>query len=152
MESGNLNVIINYIVQNCVELKNKYVSEPMNIDYVCIFSQSQEEYDALVELASELGPIVDETKTGPVFKFNKSPQTIAGKPKLLKIRIPDPTRPQRGDVDFNSNYEEFKQKYLDNDKFRLVKSWDGHEMVELKDENYDVLVYFSKEPLGRNLG
>lgn len=149
---NEFNKVINYIVNSCVKLKDKYIKEEMDIDYVCIFSQSQEEYDQFIKFASELGEIVDETKTGPVFKFNSPPQTIAGKPKLLKIRIPDPTRPQRGDVDFNSNYEQFKNKYLDNRRFKLVKSWDGYEMIELRDDNFDVLVYFSMIPISQSLG
>lgn len=150
MEVFNKTIV--YVVQKCVELKNKYVEELMDIDYVCIFSHSEDEYNNLINLARAIGIVVDETKTGPVFKFNNPPQTVAGKPKLLKIRIPDPTRPQRGDVDFNSDYERFKNKYLDNEGFKLVKSWDGHEMVELRDDNFDVLVYFSQIPLSRDLG
>ena len=152
MDSKELNSIINYIVKKCVELKSKYVQEEMDVDYVCIFSQDQEEYDEFIKFAGELGSIADQTKTGPVYKFNNPPLTIAGKPKLLKIRIPDPTRPQRGDVDFNSNYKEFKKKYLDNNRFKLVKSWDGHEMIELRDNESDVLVYFSQIPLSKSLG
>lgn len=152
MTVDNFNRIIDYIVEKCVDLKNKYVEEELEIDYICIFSQNQEEYDQFLELASSIGEIVDETKTGPVFNFNSPPQTLAGIPKLLKIRIPDPTRPQRGDVDFNTDYDNFKRKYLDNKSFKLTKSWDGFEMIELRDENYDVLVYFSMIPLSRTLG
>lgn len=152
MKIDEFNKVINHIVEKCVELKNKYVQEDLEIDYICIFSQNQEEYDQFLKLASSLGEIVDQTKTGPVFKFNSPPQTIEGKPKLLKIRIPDPTRPQRGDVDFNSDYENFKQKYLDGKRFNLVKSWDGFEMIELRDENFNVLVYFSIRPLSKKLG
>lgn len=152
MKIGEFNKIIDYIVHKCVELKNKYVDEEMMIDYVCIFSQNQEEYDQFLKFARDLGEIADQTKTGPIFKFNNPPQTIVGKPKLLKIRIPDPTRPQRGDVDFNSDYESFKKKYLDDNKFKLVKSWDGFEMVELRDKEFDVLVYFSISPLSKKLG
>lgn len=152
MTIGDFNRIIDYIVQKCVDLKNKYIEEKLEIDYVCIFSQTQEEYNQFLDLASSLGKIVHETKTGPIFKFNSPPQTIAGKPKLLKIRIPDPTRPQRGDVDFNTDYEKFKKKYLDNKKVKLTKSWDGFEMIELRDEKFDVLVYFSISPLSKNLG
>lgn len=121
MKLHDFNKIINHIIVNCVELKNKYVEEKLNIDYICIFSQTEEEHDQLLKLASSLGTVVEQTKTGSVFKFNSPPQTVVGRPKLLKVRIPDKTRPQRGDVDFNSNYEQFKAKYLDNEKFKLAK-------------------------------
>lgn len=150
MTSEDFNGIIDYIVEKSVDLKNKYVKEELEIDYVCIFSQSKEEYDQFIDFASSFGEIAQETKTGPVFKFNNPPQTTAGQPKLLKIRIPDPTRPQRGDVDFNTDYDKFKAKYLDNERFTLIKRED-FEMVELRDEKFDVLVYFSMIPLSRTL-
>lgn len=152
MSVDELNRIINYIVAKSLELLKKYINEKIELEYVAIFSQNKDEYDNLLNLTTSLGRIVDKTPTGPIFKFNNPPQTIAGKPKLLKIRISDKTRPQRGDVDFNTNYEQFKEKYLDNGRFKLAKSWDGHEMVELRDENYDVLIYFSMMPLSKSLG
>lgn len=151
MSIDEFNEIIDYIVQECVILKRKYVEEKLEIDYICIFSQSQEEYDQFLKFAPSLGVIVDQTKTGPVFKFNSPPQTIAGKPRLLKVRIPDKTRPQRGDVDFNTDYEKFKIKYLDNKRFTLVKR-ENFEMIELRDEKFDVLVYFSSIPQSKLLG
>lgn len=151
MKTDELKSIINYIIEKCVLLKNKYVSEQMGIDYICIFSQSESEYKELLKLTKSIGTIVDDTKTGPVFKFNNPPQTIAGKPKVLKIRIPDTTRPQRGDVDFNSNYKEFKQKYFDNKRLTLIKR-EKFEMLELRDDRFDVLVYFSSIPQSKLLG
>lgn len=151
MTIDDFNKIIDYIVEKSVDLKNKYVKEELKIDYVCVFSQSQEEYDHFIGLASSLGKIAQETKTGPVFKFNSPPQTIAGKPNLLKIRIPDKTRPQGGDVDFNTDYEKFKAKYLNDKNFTLIKR-ENFEMIELRDEGFDVLVYFSSIPLSKQLG
>ena len=48
MTIDNFNRIIDYIVERCVALKNKYIEEELKIDYVCIFSQSQEEYDQFI--------------------------------------------------------------------------------------------------------
>ncbi len=134
--------IIEYITKNCRDLKNKYINEDLKIDYVCIFSQSQKEYKELSEVASGVGKLVDETKTGPVFKFNNPPDTVIGHPKVLKIRVPDSLRPERGDVDFTSNYADFKNKYFDDNKFKLIKR-EKFEMLELRDPAFNVLVYFS---------
>lgn len=151
MTIDNFNKIIDYIVEKCVDLKNKYVEEELMMEYLAIFSQNQGEYNQFLALTLSFGKIVDQTPTGPVFKLNSPLQTIAGKLKLLKIRMPDKTRPQRGDVDFNSNYEEFKQKYFDNKRFTLIKR-EKFEMLELKDEKFDVLVYFSSIPQSKLLG
>ncbi len=137
--------IIEYITKNCRDLKNKYINEDLKIDYICIFSQSQKEYEELLEIASRVGKLVDETKTGPVFKFHNPPQTIIGAPKVIKIRIPDNTRPERGDVDFITEYAAFYQNYFDDNRFKLIKR-EKFEMLELKDSAFNVLVYFSSIP------
>jgi|SRR3989344_2403598 len=145
MTSSEFFKIIKYITQNCRDLKNKYISEDLKINYVCIFSQSQKEFDELLKSASSIGELAEQTKTGPVFKFNNPPDTIIGRPKVLKIRIPDNSRPERGDVDFNTDYENFKKKYFDDKRFKLIKR-ENFEMLELKDPNFDALVYFSSTP------
>lgn len=152
MTPEDLNKIIVYIVEQCVKLKDKYTGEKDLIaDYVCIFSHSQDEYNALIKSAEQIGKLASQTPTGPVFAFINPPDTIVGKPKLLKIRKPDTTRPQRGDVDFNTDYEMFKNKYRDNKRFTLIQRED-FEMIELRDDNFDVFVYFSSTPLSKQLG
>ncbi len=152
MTLQDLAKIINYIAEKNVELNSKYIFEKdLEVDYVCIFSQNDQEHQGLLRLAEEIGEIADKTPTGPVFKFHNRPQTAAGKPKLLKIRTPDPTRPERGDCDFNTNYPEFKKRYLKDPHFKLIKrpNW---EMIELMDPEFDVRVYFSSTPLSKDLG
>lgn len=152
MTEDEINKIINFLIVECVKLRNKYITEENPVaDYICIFSHSQSEYEELLKIAEKLGWVVDETPTGPVFAFNNRPITIAGSPKILKVRKPDETRPQRGDVDFNTNYEVFKRKYLDNKNFSLIKRV-GSEMIELKDNQFNVLAYFSNVPPSKQLG
>ena len=152
MESDDLNKRLSQIVAECVELKNKYVEEKdLPVDYICIFSHSKSEYDEVEKLALQNGKIIETTLTGPIFKFIVSPLTMAGKPKVFKIRQPDETRPELGDVDFTTNYEKFKSKYLDNNKFKLVKR-ETFEMLELKDPDFNVRVYFSSTPPSRLRG
>ncbi|MFH0863509.1 MAG: hypothetical protein V1858_00260 [Candidatus Gottesmanbacteria bacterium] len=147
-----INELITNIVNQCVALKNKYTNlEFLQIDYVCIFSHYQEEYNDFLKKASSIGKIVSETESGPIFKFNEPLSTAAGCPKVLKIRKPDPTRPQLGDVDFITDYQKFKEKYLDNRRFRLIQRT-NFEMIELRDDTYKVLVYFSNIPPSRQFG
>jgi hypothetical protein len=151
MTQKDLLEIIDYLILECTKLKNKYVNEKnLEIDYICVFSQNINEYNDLLKTTKTLGKIVNETPTGPIFAFNTLLKTIAGSPKLLKIRKLDETRPQRGDVDFNTDYENFKKKYIDNEKFSLIKR-ENFEMIELRDNSFNVLVYFSSIPLSRQL-
>lgn len=152
MTSEGFIQLLLFVVEKCVALKNIYVQEKnLKIDYICLFSHSPEEYDEFIKQASKLGAIVDKTKTGPVFKFNNPPLTIAGKPKILKIRMLDKTKPQLGDVDFNTNYLLFKKKYLGKKGFSLIQR-EKFEMIELHDLSFNVLVYFSSIPPSKLIG
>jgi hypothetical protein len=141
-----LDEIIPQIVADCVRLKNKYIEEKdLAVDWVCIFSHSQDEYEELLKQARVIGELTETTPSGLIFKFIKSPQTVAGKPKIFKIRQPDITKPELGDSDFTTDYEQFKSKYLDNKKFNLIKR-EKFEMIELMDSKFNVRVYFSSIP------
>ncbi len=143
--------LVQKIVKEAKKLKDKYtdqVSAPVN--YACIFCQSEEEQQSFLEEANKLGVIIEQTLTGPLFKI--SLDTMAGKLQLLKIRKPDPTRPERGDADFTvSDYPAFKEKYLKNPSFKLIQK-DDFEMIELYDKDADVRAYFSNPPLDKQLG
>jgi len=140
------------IVKKCVVLKDKYTKDKdLLIDYICIFSHSSNEYNEYIKCASFLGTIVDETKTGPLFKFTNTFLTKAGQPNVFKVRTPDSKKPQLGDVDFNTDYPRFKQKYLYKKCFSLIQR-EKFEMMELKDEAFDVLVYFSSIPPSKLIG
>ena len=142
-----MKVKVKEIVEKATALKNKHIDDKNTpVNYACIFSQSREEYDELLEVTRKIGNVIKETPTGLLFHI-KPLQTISGTLKLLKIRIPDPTRPELGDADFTiSNFSKFEKKYLSKSGFTLIKK-DNFVMIELMDSNFDVRVYFSNPPL-----
>lgn len=141
-----LNEIINQISQEAMSLKNKYIDEKdLYIDWVCVFSKSENEYKDLIKEADTIGEVLETTESGPIYKFKSSPKTVAGNPKVFKIRKFDPTKTERGDVDFTTEYSSFKSKYLDNDHFKLIKR-DRFEMLELMDADSNARAYFSSIP------
>jgi len=109
-----------------------------------IFTKDEMEYENLERLVSTLGQLGDRTATptGVTYVLDKPLATAAGPLKALKIRKPDPTRPQRGASDFRvTDYSLFKEKYLSRGhNFSLIVRKE-YEMLELK--GVDVLVYFS---------
>ncbi len=152
MSKEEFYTIIDHIVSSCIKLKDKYITEKnLPIDYICIFSQNEDEYNEFLKYARLIAEIVEETSTGPMFKLLNVPTTEAGNPKVLKVRKPDKTRPQRGDVDFTSNYKKLKAKYFDNNRFKRIKR-EKFEMLELADKDFDVLVYFSSIPPSKLAG
>jgi len=152
MNSSELTKSIQLIVKQAQELKDTHTAEKSApVNYAAIFSQSQEEYAELLAAANQLGKVVEQTPTGPLFQITPL-ETAAGKLQLLKIRLPDKTRPERGDADFTvANYQEFKKKHLGKLGFKLIKR-ETHEMVELIDSKFNVRAYFSNPPLDKQLG
>lgn len=143
---------IRSIVAGAKELSTKHTTEgnaPVN--YACIFSQSEKEYDDLIEIVRGTGSVVHETAMGPIFHIDPI-ATVSGELRLLKIRKPDPKRPERGDADFTvSDYPAFKERYLERPGFSIIQRPEM-EMIELSDPEFDVLAYYSHPPLGEVLG
>lgn len=136
--------IIKQIIERGVEAVNANTDEfPVTVDYLAIFAKDGAEYQDMMEYTQGFGEVVDKhkAKSGKTILLNKPIKTEAGPLKVLKIRKPDPTRPQRGAPDFRvGDYNDFKKKYLmENGNFTLMLR-NEFEMIELK--GVDVLVYF----------
>ena len=149
---NNLIRTVQYIVSCSVDLKNKYTGESSApVEFACIFCQNEKEYKEFTKSIKELGKIVERTQGGFTYLLDKPVTTIAGSLRLVKIRKPDSNRPERGDTDFNTNYENFKKRYLKNSKFELVKRR-AFEYLRLHDQNFDVMACFSNIPKSKELG
>lgn len=146
--------ILAIIIPESLKMISLYLPrEKMSINYAAIFCRDEAEYKLLDQAARQLGRVVDDTATGYVYYLNQAFDTPAGPLKILKIRLPDPSRQERGDTDFTlSNYQTLKQQVIsDADHFKVIDR--GHfEMLELRDEHFDALVYFSNIPLIVQLG
>ncbi len=151
MTSSELKSFVIKIVEDASALKNRHTSEiDAPVNYACIFAQSDKEYSELTDAVKEFGKVVKETNSGFVYHINDLP-TPSGNLRILKIRIPDPTKPERGDADFTvSNYSEFKKMYLPISGFKLIER-SYMEMIELMEDGCDVRVYFSDPPVDRQL-
>jgi len=138
-------IIVQEILMRATAIKDKYTKERnATAAWVCIFSQSNDEYQELLIEAEKFGDIIEETPSGPKFLLNKP---IAGTVKILKIRKPDLQRPERGDADFKvSNYEIFKKECLGEENFKIIPK-DGFEMIELMEPGATVRAYFSNPPI-----
>lgn len=140
------------IVEAAVRLKDKKTdARGIAVGYACIFSRNDGEYDELRRIAEISGKEIKLTPTGPVYRIPPLP-TSAGALQVLKIRVPDETRTERGDADFNvSDYESFKESVLGQSGFTLIPRGD-FEMIELMDPDAHVRVYFSNPPVERQFG
>jgi len=144
-----INKILEYLISRTLELNKIYLpDEIVKINYAAIFCQNNNEYEVFNQEVSQIGLVIEDTPTGPLYKFNKPIETIIGPLWLMKIRKPYLTHPQRGDIDFTlKDYNSFKEKHLDNTEFFKLIDRVNFEMIELKDSNFDVISYFSSIPL-----
>lgn len=151
MDVQNIKKLVQSIVEEACRLKDMHTEEKRaSVNYACIFSQTIQEYDNLFASVKKIGTVIKETSTGPLFQIHPL-DTVSGNLRLLKVRLPDSTRPERGDTDFTvSNYFGFKKKYLSQKGFKLLKR-ENFEMVELIDAGFNVRAYFSYPTLEEQL-
>lgn len=152
MSIDDLKSKVRGIVKRANMLKDEYLgNNNAPVNYACIFSQNQEECDQLTKLAAIIGKVVMETPTGLLYQI-KPLSTVAGDLQLLKIRLPDPSRPELGDADFTiTDFDGFEKKYLPKTQFKRIQK-DNFYMIELMDSRYEVRAYFSNPPLDKQLG
>ncbi|MFA4818347.1 MAG: hypothetical protein WC621_00725 [Patescibacteria group bacterium] len=152
MNTESLKTIVQEIVKQARELKDKHTTEKdAAVNYAAIFSQNDREYQGLLEPAGQIGKIIQDTPTGPLFEIGGI-DTVAGQLRLLKIRKPETTRPERGNADFTVVvYPIFKKTYLPKVGFKLIERKE-YEMIELIDPSFNVRAYFSHPPLDQQLG
>ncbi|MCL4386918.1 MAG: hypothetical protein M1355_00730 [Patescibacteria group bacterium] len=147
MKKEDLILLVQEIVKKVTNLKDKHTDQKnVPVHYVAIFSQNQEEYDSLLKTAQQMGSLLKETPTGPLFQVEPI-DTISGPLRIVKIRIPDPTRPEKGDADFAAkDYQKLKDVCLSKPGFELIER-ETFEMIELMDKSFDVRIYFSNPPV-----
>ncbi len=118
------------------------ILEGMEVNYACIFCQSQEELNETDGLLERNGSLVLETGTGMVFTV-RGIDTDYGEARLVKISIPDATRKERGDVDFTvRDWEKFRE---------FSEGREGFVLIELG-KGWNVIAYFSRPALAEVIG
>jgi|SRR3989339_2187209 len=134
-------IIVQEILMRATALKDKYTKESNALaTWICVFAQSEDEYNELLEEAKKFGEPLPDNKNGLTFILN---EPIGRTIKVLKIRKFDPNKKERGDADFTvKDYESFKKENLKKENFKLIPR-DRFEMIELSESGNSVLTYFS---------
>lgn len=132
---------VTYIATETSKLSSKIVGETFPITSLTVFSHSSAEFELLKDRINEMGKL---------FNYNNGPRVELYEPiqvgnnviTHLRVRQPDTQRPQAGCNDFDTDYLNFKKKYLlkYGDNLNLIIRPE-YEMIELHDKNFDVLAY-----------
>lgn len=130
-----------YVAMKTTKLCEKVIGKKLPIKSLTIFSHSEDEYENLMKILFTLGTFHNENN-GPRVKLNQSIVVEDNKIEYLRIRKPDIERPQVGCNDFETEYQAFKDEYLDKhpEHLRLIKRPE-YEMIEFFDPDFDVLAY-----------
>lgn len=143
--------IVFQIVNKSAALKDKYTDEvDADVEFACIFCQTDEEYEKYSKNVSKIGRIVQCSPSGYTYQLVKPVETKAGQLFFVKIRKPDVARKELGDADFNVNYHEFKRKHHEHPNFELIKR-EEFEMLRLSELKGDVMACFSNIPIRKLL-
>ncbi|KKW30954.1 MAG: hypothetical protein UY75_C0020G0011, partial [Parcubacteria group bacterium GW2011_GWC2_52_8c] len=112
-----------------------------SIKSLTIFAHSEKEYESLTRIQEGTGRLYN-YNNGPRVELYEPIEVGDNKITHLRIRKPDPERPQVGCNDFETDYESFKKGYLSDhpDNLRPVKRSE-YKMIEFYDPNFDVLAY-----------
>ena len=132
---------IQYVATETSRLAKKIVNKTFLIKSLTVFTHSEPEYELLIQILANMGK---------PHSYNNGPRVELYEPIIidsnqithLRIRKPDPDRPQIGCNDFETDYRGFKKEYLSKhpDNLRLVKRSE-YEMIELYDPEFKVLAY-----------
>lgn len=138
----NLRAAVCYTSEQTSEMCEKIIGKSLPIHSLTIFSHSKEEFDFLKEILSDIGTPYNENN-GPRITLHEP--ITAGKNIIthLRIRKPDPERPQVGCNDFDvDDYETFKAEYLAKHPENLILiQRPEYEMIEFRHPDFDVLAY-----------
>jgi len=132
---------VRYVAIETSRLAEKIVGKAFSIKSLTIFAHSEKEYESLTRIQEGTGRLYN-YNNGPRVELYEPIEVGDNKITHLRIRKPDPERPQVGCNDFETDYESFKKGYLSDhpDNLRPVKRSE-YKMIEFYDPNFDVLAY-----------
>ncbi len=133
--------VVKYVASETSRMVQKIFGKIFPVKSLTVFAHSQPEFELLCGIL---------TKIGEPYNYNNGPRVELHEPievgenyiTHLRIRKPDPERPQVGCNDFETDYKTFKSEYLSKypDNLNLIKRPE-YEMIELHDKEFDVLAY-----------
>jgi len=132
---------VKYVASETSEMAQKIVGKDFPIKSLTVFAHSNSEFELLTEILAKIGKPYN-YNNGPRVELYEPIEVGKNRITHLRIRKPDPERPQVGCNDFETDYETFKSEYLSEyaDNLNLIKRPE-YEMIELHDKEFDVLAY-----------
>lgn len=129
------------LVADGKKLAMMVLGTPLSIDAVCIFAQSEDEYRYIQDLVVASGTL-SVLSHGSTTYVDTDMQLNDTHIVLLGVRRPDPTRMQRGYVDYPvRNLAVWATRLKNDSRAKIMKSGLGRALVELTDDTIDCRGY-----------
>jgi len=138
---------LNYIDEKLSELSSLVILDQLPVNTLKIFSHYKDEYQFLREWANSIGKNEDDGSPTSYYVKPFTPTKVNNHHiEYIGIRVPDPYRAQVGCGDYVvENYDEFKDKYVNNSPHIREVTHQKYEMLELFHPDIDVLGYIVKK-------
>jgi hypothetical protein len=132
---------VKHVTSETTKMAQKIVGKTFLIKSLTVFAHSQSEFKLLCEILAKIGKSYN-YNNGPRVELYEPIEVGENRITHLRIRKPDPERPQVGCNDFETDYEAFKREHLSKhpNNLRLIKRPE-YEMIEFHDPSFDVLAY-----------
>jgi len=137
---------VEYVTTETSRLAEKIIGKTFLIKSLTVFAHSQPEFELLSAILAKIGKSHN-YNNGPRVELYEPIEVESNRITHLRIRKPDPERPQVGCSDFETDYETFKTEHLSKhpDNLRLIKRSE-YDMIEFYDPSFDVLAYIVSNP------
>jgi hypothetical protein len=132
---------VKYIVSQTSGMAQEIVGRDFPIKSLTVFSHSPEEFELLCKILESLGKPYN-YNNGPRVELYKPIESGTNRITHLRIRKPDPDRPEVGCNDFETDFDSFKNKYLLDHpaNLSLIRRLE-YDMIELHNPGFNVLAY-----------
>lgn len=122
------------VIEKIKEKENKInsISADKKIDCITIFPIDESEYIILDEELKNMGELIDEMKSGNLYRVKDTIKTVYGDLEFLKVRKYDKEYAKyRISIDFVVNdYNRYKENLIN----PVIKRYDNFELIQHKDE------------------
>jgi molecular chaperone GrpE (heat shock protein) len=136
------------IADKAANFLNKLKFKDANLEFISVFSQSQDEYETYTEELLENGELLAESSTGAFVILERPLTTSLGGIKVIKIRKPSEERNSLGNVNYSvTDFQEFLNHYSNSDYFAVSSDSEGIKLVTLEEPDTDYFVVVRESSL-----
>jgi hypothetical protein len=137
----NLHSALDYVAEKSLQLARAILESDQDLDTICFFAQTQEEYEYIKSQVLLHGP-VSKLSHEPTLYADTNFFVKGQRIRIFGVRQPDPERTEIGYGDFPVNdYQHYIESVQNNPYMKQITSGLSKPLIELRHPSLDVLGY-----------